>query len=242
LSKVKLIAALLIVILCGLHASSNQLPQAEFGYYPLVGETELTVNTVLVFDGSGSRDPDGRIMSYEWDFDGDGAYDLATDSPTVEWLYDEAGDYQVLLRVTDDDGAATTTAREIEVEDDPVVIRQTISTPIAPNLALPGDWVEVTVEIRVHQQVNGLGLQFQTDLPEGWRLREVDSDGATFKRSGNQWLWVQGLLSGDRLEVTYEVRVPEDAARGLYRIGGLVSSFSPRFKIPIPKDVEVQVI
>jgi PKD repeat protein len=240
LLKLRLLAALLIVVLLGFHASSNQSPQARFTYYLPSEESELTVNTVVTFDGSGSVDPDGRIVSYEWDFDGDGIYDLASDSPTAEWLYDEAGDYQASLRVTDNDGATATGVREIEVADAPVAVRQTISTPMAPNRALPGDWIEVRVEIHVHGVVNGLGLQ--AELPEGWRLREVDSDGATFKRSGNQWLWVQGLLSGDRLEVTYEVRVPEDAARGLYRIGGLVSSFSPRFKIPIPKDVEVQVI
>lgn len=232
--------ALLLVALVGLHASSNRSPQADFGYYIPSGEAEPTVNTVVAFNGSGSSDPDGRIVSYEWDFDGDGIYDLATDSPTVEWLYDEAGDYRASLQVTDDDGAAATAVREIVVEDAPVVIRQTISTTMSPNRALPGDWIEVTVEIRAHGQVNGLGLE--ADLPEGWRLREVDSDGATFKRSASQWLWLQGLLSGDRLEITYKVRVPEDAARGSYRIGGLVSSFSPRFKIPIPKDVEVQVI
>jgi len=240
LSKLKLAAALLIVILVGLHASSNQSPQAEFSFYLPSGEAELTVNTVVTFDGSGSSDPDGRIVSYEWDFDGDGVYDLASDSPTVEWLYDGAGDYQASLRVTDDDGASSIGKREIAVEGAPVVIRQTISTTIAPNRALPGDWIEVTVKIRACRAVNGLGLQ--AELPEGWRLREAESDGASFKRSSNQWLWVQGLLSGDRLEITYEVRVPEDAARGSYRIGGFVSSFSPRFKIPIPKDVEVQVI
>ncbi|MFQ6118183.1 MAG: hypothetical protein ACE5LQ_07935, partial [Candidatus Bipolaricaulia bacterium] len=98
----------------------------------------------------------------------------------------------------------------------------------------------VTVKLYVHTAVNGLGLQ--AEPPEGWRLREADSDGASFKRSSNQWLWIQGLLSGDRLEVTYEVKVPEDARPDSYRIGGFVQSFSPRFKIPIPKDVEVQVI
>ena len=238
--RLKYLAGLLIVVLLvlTLHASSNQPPRVEFTYVP-VGPT---INDVVTFDGSGSNDPDGRIMSYEWDFEGDGIYDLASDSPTVEWLYDEAGDYQVSLRITDDDGAMAIGTREIEVEDAPVAVRQTISTPIAPNRALPGDWIEVTVEIYVHTAVNGMGLA--AEPPEGWRLREVDSDGATFKRAGSQyqWLWVQGLLSGDRLRITYEVQVPEDAPRGLYHIGGLVSSFSPRFKIPIPKDVEVQVL
>jgi len=261
-SFVRVGVALLIVVLVGFHwcpyhslgyASSNRSPQAEFSYAPSEG-TELpvpvvwvTVNTVVTFDASGSGDPDGRIVSYEWDFDGDGIYDLASDVPTVEWLYDEAGDYRASLRVTDNDGAAATGERGIEVADAPVAIRQTISTTMPPtqragtgNRALPGDWIEVTVKISFHETVNGPALK--PELPEGWRLREVDSDGFTFKSSELVWVLIgQGLL-GDRLEITYKVRVPEDAARGSYKIGGFVSSFSPRFKIPIPENVEVQVI
>jgi len=238
LLRLKHLAGLLSVALLALtlYAGSNRPPLAGFTYTP----AGPTINDVVTFDGSGSEDPDGRIVSYEWDFEGDGIYDLASDSPTVEWLYARAGVFQATLRVTDDDGAMAVGTREIEVEDAPVAVRQTISTPIAPNRALPGDWIAVTVEIHVHTQVNGMGLA--AEPPEGWRLREVDSDGAAFKRSEKQWLWVQGLLSGDRLRITYEVQVPEDAPRGLYQIGGLVSSFSPRFKIPIPKDVEVQVL
>jgi hypothetical protein len=254
-SFVRIAIALLLAGLVGflvpvsfvrVHAGSNRSPQAEFSYAPSEG-TVLTVNTVVAFDGSGSGDPDGRIVSYEWDFDGDGIYDLASDGPTVEWLYDEAGDYQASLRVTDNDGAVAMVTKEIDVEDAPIVVRQTISTTMPPtqragtgNRALPGDWIEVTVEISFHETVNGPGLK--PELPEGWRLREVDSDGFTFKSSELVWVLIgQGLL-GDRLEITYKVRVPEDAARGSYRIGGFVSSFSPRFKIPIPEDVEMQVI
>lgn len=232
--KGRLAAALLIVALVGLYASSDQALQVAFTFSP----PQPTVNDVVTFDGSGSSNPGGRIVKYEWDFDGDGTYDLASNSPQAEWLYDEGGNYQVSLRITGDGGAVATGAMEIEVEDAPVAIRQTIS----PQRALPGDRIEVTVEINFHTTVNGPGLQVEP--PRGWRLREVDSNGAVFKQEGSQyqWLWVQGLLSGDRLRITYKVQVPEDAPRGLYKIGGLVSSFSPRFVIPIPKDVEVQVM
>lgn len=236
------LAALLIVVLLALtlQASANRPPQAGFTYYPPSEQAELTINTVVTFDASPSFDPDGRIIKYEWDFEGDGIYDLSSSSPATEWLYDNGGNFRVSLRVTDDDRAAAIEVREIEVGDAPVAVRQTISAPISPNQALPGDWIEVSVEISFHETVNGPALK--PELPEGWRIREVDSDGFTFKRSELVWVLIgQGLL-GDRLRITYQVLVPEDAAPGLYTIGGLVSSFSPRFVIPIPKDVEVQVL
>lgn len=219
-------------------AGANQSPVPSFTYAP----SGPTINDVVTFDASSSYDPDGRIVRFEWDFDGDGIYDLTSGpgSPTAEWLYDYGGSYQVTLRVTDDDGAMAVTTGRIEVKEAPVAVRGELSTPIEPNKALPGDKLEVTVQIEVHTEVKGLGLA--AELPEGWRLLERENAGATFKRSRAQWLWVQGLLPGDRIVVTFEVVVPGDAQPGLYEIRGYVQSFSPRFKIPIPKELVVQVI
>ncbi len=63
----------------------------------------------IVFDGSGSSDPDGTIASWEWDF-GDGG---TASGKTLFHSYVEDGVYTVTLTVTDDAGAtdtATTTA------------------------------------------------------------------------------------------------------------------------------------
>lgn len=71
------------------------------------------------FDPSGSYDPDGTIVLYEWDFDGDGIYDYSSTSPeVVSFTYEEEGTYTVTLRVTDNDGltdtfAATKTVRPL---------------------------------------------------------------------------------------------------------------------------------
>jgi len=68
-----------------------------------------TVGISIVFDGSASNDPDGTILSYDWDF-GDG--NTATGvSPAHTYM--AAGNYTVTLVVTDDAGnigAATTNA------------------------------------------------------------------------------------------------------------------------------------
>lgn len=86
--------------------SANTPPVSDPGgpYAGCVGQT-------IVFDGTGSFDvdPGGSIVSYEWDF-GDGHTGTG---PTPGHYYDFAGDYVVVLTVTDDVGATdsdTTTA------------------------------------------------------------------------------------------------------------------------------------
>ncbi len=67
---------------------------------------------IVPFDGSGSSDANGTIVSYLWQF-GDGT---STTSPVVNHIYTEAGIYNATLRVTDNCGAVDTEPRQIEVE------------------------------------------------------------------------------------------------------------------------------
>lgn len=248
--KLKLVLVLVLgaLLASSLYASSNSSPQAEFTYAP----GGPTMDDIITFDGSGSSDPDGRIVQYEWDFNGDGAYERASDYPRYNWVYDNAGSYSVALRVTDDRGATAVLTREITVATGsaavaPAVVCQTISTPLAPNRVLPGQQIRVIVEIVFRATVRAPGLAIVP--PAGWRLRAVDSGGATNSephfdsQTGEyQWLWANEASFGDRLRIVYEVQVPGSERAGLYSIKGFVRSYSPRFKIPIPKDVEVQVL
>ncbi|MGQ9560429.1 MAG: PKD domain-containing protein [Candidatus Oleimicrobiaceae bacterium] len=78
---------------------------------PTSGTMPLTVQ----FDGSGSYDLDGRIVSYLWEFgDGDSAW-----SPVVSHTYQEAGGYEPRLYVTDDRGQTSMTFVYIQVASIP---------------------------------------------------------------------------------------------------------------------------
>ena len=84
--------------------ASNLAPTANPNgpYNALVGES-------IIFESSGSADPDGTIVSYAWDF-GDGNTGIGS-SPTH--AYQSDGTFTVELTVTDDGGdthSATTTA------------------------------------------------------------------------------------------------------------------------------------
>lgn len=58
------------------------------------------------FDGSGSSDPNGDALTYEWDFDGDGSTDATGE--TVDHTFESGGQKTVTLTVTDEHGASDT--------------------------------------------------------------------------------------------------------------------------------------
>src|SRR5690606_33327359 len=83
-----------------------------------VGEGELPPNTPptasatvscdageCVFDGTGSSDPDGSIVSYQWNFGDDTTPGTGA---TVTHTYQASGVYNASLTVTDDGGATNT--------------------------------------------------------------------------------------------------------------------------------------
>jgi PKD repeat protein len=76
----------------------NLPPQADAGA-PVSG----VVGAAVSFDGSGSSDPDGSIVSYFWNF-GDGTPDLDA-GPTPSHIYSAPGTYLVILTVIDDSNA-----------------------------------------------------------------------------------------------------------------------------------------
>lgn len=86
--------------------AANQQPVADAN-----GPYTGTVGVPVTFDGSASNDPDGTIISYNWDF-GDGTTVLdAGPTPTHSYITD--GVFNVTLTVTDDGGLTgldTTTA------------------------------------------------------------------------------------------------------------------------------------
>ncbi len=80
----------------------NEPPVAEAGPDQTVSSSEVH------FDGTGSRDPDGAVARYEWDF-GDGG---SSGEPAPVHVYQTAGSYRVRLTVTDDSGTVRSSASD----------------------------------------------------------------------------------------------------------------------------------
>ena len=99
-----------------------------------MGRIRGTVGVTVNFDGTGSNDPDGTIVAYDWDF-GDGNFGTG---PTPTHTYAADGTFNVTLTVTDDAGAddsAMTTAR---INPDGQVIEAEIEVPGSINGANQG--------------------------------------------------------------------------------------------------------
>jgi len=91
----------------------NEPPVAVANADPTTGNAPLTVN----FSATGSHDPDGSIVKYEWDFgEGTGWHDYTSTQGVAEFTYAEAGTYTAMLRVTDDRLAADTASVNIEAK------------------------------------------------------------------------------------------------------------------------------
>jgi len=72
-----------------------------------------TVATAIGFDGTGSSDPDGSIVSFDWDF-GDGS---TGSGPTPSHAYASGGVFTVTLTVTDSDNLKDTASVSASVSD-----------------------------------------------------------------------------------------------------------------------------
>lgn len=86
----------------------NQLPTATLK----VDSTKVFIGDKITFS-SASKDPDGNIVKYIWDFEGDGFFNNApTTNSTVEHEYRDKNldGYQVRLKVIDDKGGEAISA------------------------------------------------------------------------------------------------------------------------------------
>jgi glucose/arabinose dehydrogenase len=96
------------------YTAGNQSPTATAKATPTSGPVPLTV----IFDATGSTDPEGGPLRYSWDLDGDGAYDDSTAArPT--FVYTEPGVYRVGLKVRDPRGASGTDVVAISAGNTP---------------------------------------------------------------------------------------------------------------------------
>jgi len=87
----------------------NQAPVASFTYSP----AEPRAEEIVTLNASASYDPDGNIVSYQWDF-GDGNVTTVAD-PIITHVYEDCGNRTVTLAVTDNEGLASSVSQIVPV-------------------------------------------------------------------------------------------------------------------------------
>ncbi len=243
-----------VILVCSLEGCSEQPPdgvqeplldvKSQTAFSPLVVRGRFVDNHLPLaqftrrcdaqlrceFDGTGSRDSDGSIASYRWDF-GDPGRSGSTPAggasgPLVSHTFTRAGTYLVVLTVTDDDGARGKEWAAVTVSD---------GTRLAkPRCGQPGD-TKCEAWIRTYDNPNGynvdgftgFGVDFTTDLaasPSGDRVyvtgfswdnttQSLDAATVAYDEDGRQ-LWVARYDGPAGLdEIAYSITVSPDGRR-----------------------------
>jgi subtilisin family serine protease len=135
------------------------------------GDAPLTVT----FDAAASSDTDGTIVSYMWNFgDGHNATGI-----TTAHTYETGGNYQVTLKVTDNDGANHTDTITIEVTENsanPLVAPTNLTAMVNDN-SVTLTWNDVN-EIETGYSIErGQKLKGKTQFTQ---IGAVNTDASTF--------------------------------------------------------------
>ncbi|MCL1079584.1 ExeM/NucH family extracellular endonuclease [Parashewanella spongiae] len=100
---------------------------------PTVNFTYNIVQQNVAFEAQ-AADEDGEIVSYSWDF-GDGTQGAGE---TVQHAYQQAGEYNVVLTVTDNDGLTAQTSQVVTIE-------QVGEAPVADFYFIKGSYISLFV-------------------------------------------------------------------------------------------------
>ncbi len=90
---------------------NNQSPTPQFTYTITTNSMSKTIN----FNASASSDIDGSIVNYNWNF-GDGSPEVNTVNPLTSHEFTSSGSYEVVLTVTDNDGATNQFSETIVID------------------------------------------------------------------------------------------------------------------------------
>jgi len=154
----------------------NHPPVADAG-----GPYEAELSDPVTLDGSGSYDPDGTIVGYEWNLDGDGVYgDRMGLAVTMNWPdlvefgLTAVGVYPIELRVVDSEGAEDVESTTLTISHEQAVVPDptcaaTYSDPASLALTVYDDEGE-TLKGQL-----GLPKTFHLELDDGsWQPLDED--------------------------------------------------------------------
>lgn len=164
--------------------SVTEAPIAVIQYSPTSAES---APATISFDASASRDPDGEIVSYRWDF-GDGTRETEV---ALTHVFNSAGTFRVRLTVTDDKGVTDTAERLIPIG----IPRPTIELRTPPtgsgNIVLSPEsplWVQAVYTVdKSASFFTRAGLDLDRDLCDAKAvLYDMNNGAAIFEFTGHQ--------------------------------------------------------
>jgi len=174
-----------------------ETPIAEFTpskTHPMVGET-------VTFNATESDDPDGRIISYKWDFDDRTGIVTETD-PITTHSFASVGTFLVTLTVTDNDNLTDAITVQIIVEKIPSVISLTISPgtiTIDETATLSGTISPVRSGVAVTLQYRAQGVTTWTTIPATVTTNQTGGYSYAWEPQSTGKFEVRALWNGDSI-------------------------------------------
>ena len=161
---------------------------------PVAPFTATCPPRACALDATGSRDPDGVVVGYGWDF-GDGTT-TATAAGGTAHDYATAGTFTVTLTVTDDSGAtATTTQQVVTTEDPPPLVgpQWRATSAVDTNSSRPSIVVPASAQAgdRLLLFVSANRAATLT-TPTGWTVVGTVSDGTDIR----SWVLTRAATAG----------------------------------------------
>jgi len=138
----------------------NEPPAAALTFSPeapLMGEA-------VHFDAAKSKDPDGQIAQYEWDWTNDGEFDETTEEPLALHPYGSAGEFTVRLRVTDDQGATAETTVTVKIKEG-LKAQAAYTTDFKGDPTVP-EWMDYYIDdgVVTDEEVRDANARFAADV------------------------------------------------------------------------------
>jgi plastocyanin len=113
-----ILAAAALLVLAAVPAWSGEDGRAAPIASLSVSPQPVVAGAPAVLDASGSRDPDGTVVSYAWDLDGDGAFERQTGGEaTIAHAFETAGERSVAVRALDESGESADATASVTVTE-----------------------------------------------------------------------------------------------------------------------------
>jgi PKD repeat protein len=162
---------------------AGQLPVPVLSFSPESPNEGQTV----AFDASESFDPDGVIVTYQWDFDGDGVFDAQGPEQSASYTYRSGGQFTPQLTVLDNQ--SETMSRKGSVEVNAVPVAQFQISSFAPNE------LEVVVYSDLSHDDDGTIVAWDWDFGDGTRSNR-NSPSHIYQKDGTMVITLTVTDSG----------------------------------------------
>jgi PKD repeat protein len=184
---------------------AKQALVSSFEATPQSGEVPLEVK----LDASGSKDPDGKIVRYEWDLNEDGDFS-DEEGVNITHKFEKIGKYKVALRVT-------STSEDFQISEKEIIVTEAkIPLPVISVVDQPEKFLSGVAYVFKGDKStspNGAIDKYSWDFGDGSKLENTATVNHTFQKIGNFEV-VLTTTDEKKVEGTAKMKIVIEAPQG----------------------------